>query len=340
MKYNSYFKSFFAIFILLTLSSCETDDIDPALVSLASSSNSFSEAGGSVVITATLNAPATNIVIIDLTFSGTAIQDTDYSLSAAQVTIPEGATTGTITISAIQDNLVEGVETIVITSGAVNNANALQNFNLNITLLDDDADSDGDGVPDALDECVDVPGDAANNGCPFLGFILNEINYDPADGIAGDANGDGVRDPLADEFAEFFNSSLTPLDISGYRVFDTQGLGSNTPRHVFPAGTIVSPNKSIVLFGGGNPTGSFGNSIVQTASGGQLNLNNAGDELIVQDTSGNEIIRFDIAPLSGNPNESYTRSPDLTGPFERHSVITNAAGRIFSPGTKLDGTSF
>ncbi len=340
MKYNSYFKPLFALFVIFAISSCETDDIDPALISLTASSNSFSEDGGSVIITASLNAPATNNVVVDLTFSGTATRDVDYTLSASQFNIAKGSSTATITISSIQDNLVEGTETIQIVTSAVTNANALQNFNLTISLLDDDADTDGDGVPDSLDDCPDVAGDPANNGCPFLGFILNEINYDPADGITGDANGDGVRDPLADEFAEFFNSNATSLDISGYRVFDTQALGTNTPRHVFPAGTIVPSNKAIVLFGGGTPTGSFGGSIVQVASGGQLNLNNAGDELIVQDASGNEIIRFDIAPLSGNPNESYTRSPDVTGPYERHSEITNAAGRIFSPGTKLDGTSF
>ena len=40
-----------------------------------------------------------------------------------------------------------------------------------------------------------------------------------------------------------------------------------------------------------------------------------------------------IEPLSNNPNESYTRNPDLTE-FEQHSGIQGSGGRLFSPGTK------
>ena len=46
------------------------------------------------------------------------------------------------------------------------------------------------------------------------------------------------------------------------------------------------------------------------------------------------------AVLSNNPDESYTRNPDLTGEFEQHAGIESASGALFSPGTKLNGTSF
>ena len=52
------------------------------------------------------------------------------------------------------------------------------------------------------------------------------------------------------------------------------------------------------------------------------------------------ILTFDIEPLSNNPNESYTRNPDLIGEFEQHSGIESSGGRLFSPGTKLDGIPF
>ena len=42
--------------------------------------------------------------------------------------------------------------------------------------------------------------------------------------------------------------------------------------------------------------------------------------------------------LSNNPNESYTRFPDLTGDFEQHA--TAFAGVLFSPGTRIDGSTF
>jgi hypothetical protein len=190
----------------------------------------------------------------------------------------------------------------------------------------------------------------SNNGCPFLGFIVNEVLYDPPSGIEGDANGDGSRSASDDEFVEFFNSGEA-MDISGYEVFDEDNFASGDPKHVFPQGTIVPRNGVLVLFGGGTPTGNFGGALVQTANGsdGNLNLNNGGDMLILTEprvTNGNTVVigatvvTFDINPLSGNPDESYTRNPDLTGTFEQHARIDAAEGRLFSPGTKLNGTSF
>jgi len=94
------------------------------------------------------------------------------------------------------------------------------------------------------------------------------------------------------------------------------------------------------VFGGGTPTGSFGGSITQTASEGQLNLNNAGDFVTIRDENNTVLLTFDINNLSGNPNESYTRSPDVFGIFERHSTLPDANGGIHSPGTKLNNNPF
>ena len=73
------------------------------------------------------------------------------------------------------------------------------------------------------------------------------------------------------------------------------------------------------------------------ASGQVLNLNNSGDVLTVKNSNDSTIFIFDITPLSNNPNESYTRSPDLSGEFVQHSTVS---ANLFSPGTKADGSSF
>jgi len=96
----------------------------------------------------------------------------------------------------------------------------------------------------------------------------------------------------------------------------------------------------VVVFGGGTPTGTFGGAIVQTASEGQLNLNNAGDMLTLRDTQGNIVAQFDINGLSGNPDEAYTRNPDITGAFVQHATIPAANGALFSPGRRVDGSNF
>jgi hypothetical protein len=173
----------------------------------------------------------------------------------------------------------------------------------------------------------------------YYGFVLNEVLYDPpTDSIEGDANGDGIRDANDDEFVELVNSSATSLDISGYKLYDADRLSINTANHEFPANTILNPGQAVVVFGGGTPTGNFGGSLVFAASGQVLNLNNSGDTLTVKNNNDSVLFSFDVTVLSNNPNESFTRSPDLSGDFVQHAGVN--PGVLFSPGTKSDGTDF
>jgi hypothetical protein len=334
MSKSKTLKSVLGIFLLILLQySCTTDDILPALELTASDTN-LSENEGSIEITAILNSTSSATVAVPLLISGTATEGVDFSVSATEITISNGQTSGSIIINGLQDRDIEGVENLNISLDSGAGFLVLSGSSLEIQILDDDTDTDNDGVLDSDDECVDVAGEIENNGCPFLGFLINEVNYDPASDAPGDANGDGIRSPLDDEFIEFFNSGLA-LDISGYTLSDADQI-----RHTFPAGTILPVNSVLVVFGGGTPTGSFGGAIVQTASEGQLNISNSGDFMTLADPSGDPVLTFDVEPLSNNPNESYTRNPDLTGEFEQHAGLDGADGALFSPGTKLDGSSF
>lgn len=317
------------------LLSCETDDILP-VIALSSSSESLSEADGSVTITATLNGTFSEDLNFNLNFSGSASVSEDYSASNNSITIPKGQLSGDITLNSIQDTMLEEPESIIVSLDASQILSEFSTSEIQINLQDDDVDTDGDGVFDNEDECPNVPGDALNNGCPFLGFLINEVLYDPPLGSSGDANNDGTRDPNEDEFIEFFNSG-PELDMSGWTVSDASQL-----RHVFPTGTVVPVNGVLVLFGGGTPNGNFGGAIVQTASEGEnINMNNAGDFVTIADADGNVVLTFDVEPLSNNPDESYTRFPDLTGEFVQHDQdIPEANGALYSPGTKIDGSSF
>tara|TARA_B110000046_G_scaffold134916_1_gene141203 strand:- start:61 stop:708 length:648 start_codon:yes stop_codon:yes gene_type:complete len=173
----------------------------------------------------------------------------------------------------------------------------------------------------------------------YYGFVLNEVLYDPSNNdLNGDANGDGVYVQNDDEFVEFVNSSETSLDISGYKLFDATRLATNTHNHEFPANTILSPGQAVVVFGGGTPTGSFGGSLFFTSSDQVLNLNNSGDVLTVKNNNDSTIFIFDVTPYSDNPNQSFTRFPDLHGEYVQHN--SSNTGTLFSPGTKADGSSF
>ena len=329
----------FLLAFLFTLQSCDTDDILPAL-SLTSSSNELSENQGMITITASLNSELDQEIAVPISFSGTATLNEDYVTTETSLIIPSGNSSGSLTISSMQDEDIEDIETIIISVETQDDVIVISS-SITISILDDDSDSDGDGINDSDDDCPNEAGLPEYNGCSQPLLIINEVLYDPPSGIEGDANGDGTREAQEDEFIEFVNLGGT-LDLSGYTVHDNA-----QERHIFPQGTIIPSGGVLVLFGGGNPTGAFGNAIVQTASAGILNMNNAGDFVTVYNTNGEVVLTFDIEPLSNNPDESYTRYPDLNlDPgadgilFYQHAGIGEALGAFFSPGTKIDGTNF
>ncbi len=163
-------------------------------------------------------------------------------------------------------------------------------------------------------------------------IIINEIHADPAPGLAGDANGDGIRSSDDDEFVELVNNSSSDIDISGWTLSDAVGV-----KHTFPAGSIMAANCAIVIFGGGSPTGSFGNARVQTTS--TLSLNNSGDTVTLNDGAV-DVAGYTYGSEGGN-DQSITRDPDISGTtLVKHSTVTGSGGRLFSPGTQIDNSAF
>lgn len=311
---------FFACLTLFSgiVTSCKTDDVHSSnngpMVSLSVSKTSISENNGQAEIKASLSEVSSSDILVNLTFTGSATGNgTDYFTSANTITIPAGSIADSISITGVDDTIKEGNETVQVTISSVNGGTAGDPQQASLIIEDDD-------VPLTPQ------------------IIVNEILYDPSNnGLDGDANGDGHYAQNEDEFIEFVNLSAQSVDMSGFKIYDTEAMTAGVPRHIFPAGTVVPSGKAIVVFGGGTPTGSFGGSIVQTSTTGDMNLNNAGDVMTLTDADGNVVVTFDIEPLSNNPNESYTRNPDITGEFEQHGDNTPL---LFSPGTKVDGSPF
>ena len=225
----------------------------------------------------------------------------------------------------------------------------------------DRKDADGDGYTSCDGDCDDdnasvgpdqpeIPGNGIDDDCQGgevsleQAVVVNEIHYDPSQGEAGDANADGTRSPVEDEFVEIVNISGRPLDVSGITLWDDENLNQPSAstygiaNHRVPDGTVLPASTALVVFGGGSPTGMFGGAVVQTSTSGNLNLNNAGDELFVQDAWGEPALTVDITPLDDEPDESYLRWPELSGTdFVRH---TTAVPSLYSPGTRADGIPF
>ncbi|MEM6320584.1 MAG: lamin tail domain-containing protein [Bacteroidota bacterium] len=173
--------------------------------------------------------------------------------------------------------------------------------------------------------------------CVYLGnsqVIINEFYADVATTLKGDANGDGIRSARDDEFIELFNRSQSLTDISGFQL-----LVGNDVKHTFSDSTFLAPTSFLVIFGGGLPTGIFGNSTVFTASSGSLGLGNAGATIILQDKQG--IILDSISYSGDNIDASLVRKPDILGTkFVPHDEVSDAFGTTYSPGTLVSSFPF
>jgi len=273
-------------------------------VSFTSAAATVNEGDGSYDITVSIDNPdAANPTSVEVAMiSG---DDTDIGGFTPQtLTFPAGSTADqTIPINILDDAVSENNETLTF---------ELQNVS--------GGDNATIGSPNQFDLVIQ------DNDLPDL--VINEINADPGE----DANGDGNISSDDDEFVEIVNNTNSRVDISGYTISDAGGV-----QFTFSSNTILPPNSSIVVFGGGNPTGSFGSSLIQTT--GSLSLNNGGDDVVLKNPSGVIVDSYTYGS-EGADNQSLTRNPDITGTFTKHSEIPAANGALQSPGTKLNGTPF
>lgn len=288
----------------------------PPNVTLSTDMSAISEAGGVATVTATMSEPVNALVTVELGFSGAATTLTDYIASGTSITIPAGQSSGNITLTAVDDVEVEGLEDVIVSVENVTNAIEATEQEVSFRIEDNDAGG--------------------------RGLIINEVLFDPPSGSAGDANGDGSRSASEDEFIEFINDSDVEIDLSGFNLYDEDQIGSLTPRHTFANGTIIPAHGVYVLFGGGTPSGDFGGAMVGVSTTGNMNLNNAGDKIYLHDANGNEYLAFDTAVegagLDFGSDQSITRSPDITGDYTMHTVAN--AALTFTPGTMIDGSAF
>ncbi len=115
-------------------------DNDTAVVSLSVGSSNIAEAAGTATLTATLDQVSYETVVVNLSYSGSAVLNSDYSFSSNTISIPAGQISGTATVTAIQDSLVEGGETVIVDIDSITGVSAVENGSQQqtITITDDE----------------------------------------------------------------------------------------------------------------------------------------------------------------------------------------------------------
>ncbi len=159
-----------------------TDDDLAPIVTLSSSSVIIAEAAGTSMVTATLSAITSFDVTVDLAFSGTANNVSDYTSSATQIVIAAGNTTGTVVLTADPDEIEEPNETILVDITNVTGATESETQQVTVTITDDDG-----GGP--VESFLTIASDT--NGGPTL---ADENRFGNSVSSLGDLDGDGVTD--------------------------------------------------------------------------------------------------------------------------------------------------
>jgi hypothetical protein len=174
---------------------------------------------------------------------------------------------------------------------------------------------------------------------------LNEVLYDPSSGLggkAGDANNDGVRDSRDDEFVEIINANLSgTVDIGGWNLIGTSSTTTND-LYTFPPGTLLPAQTAVVVFGGGSPSGAFGNAIVLVSTNTGWALSNSGLTLRLFTDTGIQVFAENYADMPGydsDLNQALTRNADIVGDFGPHTPDAHPF-LLWSPGTGVDGAYF
>lgn len=107
-------------------------------VTLSLSSDLVAEAAGTTTVTATLSEASALDVTVDLSFDGTATNVSDYTRSGTQIVIMAGDLTGTVTLTAEQDEDDEVTETIEVEISDVTNGTELETQLVSVSITDDD----------------------------------------------------------------------------------------------------------------------------------------------------------------------------------------------------------
>ncbi len=241
-----------------------TDDDTAPTVTLSRNNAGIAEASGTSIITATLSAASSLPVTIDLGFTGTATLTSDYTRTGAQIVIPAGQTTGTVTVTAVQDTIDEVDETVIVDITGVTNGTEATPQQVTVAITDDD-------VAPTL-SINDVTVTEGNTGTVNATFTVTlsatsgqavTVNYATANGTAiqpddyTSSNGTltftagettktitvAVKGDTLDEINETFNVDLaTPVNAT---ITDNLGVGTITDNDAAPTVTLSRNNAAI-----------------------------------------------------------------------------------------------
>lgn len=167
-----------------------TEAFTPPAVTLSSNKMEVDENGGSAMITATMDKPAEQDVVVELQADGMATLDADYTLSATSITIAAGSLEGSVTLTSLPDSENETDENIIISIASVTNADAGDPASVEVVIKEEPAPLSLKGIM-----AMTWDGSGTNDG-KAVHVIANEDIADLSVYGLGVANNGGGTDGL------------------------------------------------------------------------------------------------------------------------------------------------
>lgn len=292
------------------------NDVAPA-VSVTGGSNALEPTtNGTFIITLSTPAPAGG-VIINYTLSGTASLNLDYTDALnGSITIAEGLSTGTITLTVTDDPAPENVETITINIDNVTSPYTVSNATASINVTSEDLIAISlTGVYSQDFNSLATTG--TTNVIPMQGWLINET-------------GNGARD-----------NELYATDNGGSNTGDTYSLGA-----------VASTERALGSVQSGTLISSYGSAYVNNTPAPitKLRVTYTGEQWRLGATGRNDRLEFqysadainlstgtwvDVNPLDFIAPVSAGTVGALNGndPANRVTVTYDITGISFPPGT-------
>ena len=284
-------------------------DNDAATVTIANTTNA-AEPATNGVMTLTQTAVSSQDTVISYTVGGTAASGADYTALSGTVTILAGATTATISIPVLDDAIVEGGETVVVTLTSVTSGLAT----LGATLIATNTIADNDAATVTIANTTNAA-EPATNGV----MTLTQTAVSSQDTVISYTVG-GTAASGADYTA--LSGTVTIL------------AGANTATISIPVidDLIVDPGETVVVTLTGVTSG------LATLGGTLIATNTIGDN----DTASFTIAKaVDFANIAAPATLTYSITIDNTGNVPLTGLsITDALLQGGSPRTLTAGPAY
>ncbi len=325
------------------------DDLTPS-VALSLAGSPLNENGGVATVTATISNPSSQDITIDLGFSGTASNLSDYSRSATQITIAAGNTSGSITLTAVNDFTDEANETIIVDIASVTNGVESGTQQGTVTINDDDPTpsvtlalvgspmTENTGAASVIATLTNPSSQVITIDLGFSGTAINAVDYSRSGAqiviAAGNTSGSITLASLNDNTDE--SNETIVVDVIG-----VTNSTENGTQQVTATITDDDPAPSVTLLPVGNPFAENGGVATVIATLSNLSTQAVTIDLAFSGTATNlsdySRSAVQIVVAAGNSSGSIT----LTGLNDvtqdpNETVIVEIAGVIngFENGTQ------